>query len=390
MTNKTQEGRDPIAKQVESVPGTNSSRGVGSIEELISTLDSTHLDNPKSIIVTENSAKISAVTLPSPPVTPSASEQVSPALPLSPSPTLKTKTLSERLESKGKVQKWPAEKGLEDWFSRGSKFRGRPLTQEDRQHLYAFTRPPISPDVEVNIRVGTLKIGADTRGDSPLVAKHVLFSGQEFDELTSCYGPAVKESIRKAIKDYFEYYICTQDERMNHSMPSEKSEIANKYIEFPREGIIYLTAVDKDRWQVTSDSVLVKIGCTGDLNQRKKDYEKDAKLGCCITIPGSGNCPPVRFPFLLESILQQIFTYHQVDIRCHCSVKHKEIFRFDRLPGESVEEAFSEAEKTVNLHIDKWVEALSTLTELHEAIRKLQERIPQPSRIRIVKLGPVG
>ncbi|KAG0311979.1 hypothetical protein BGZ99_009814, partial [Dissophora globulifera] len=355
MTDNSEELRDSAAEQVDRVSGTNSGGEETSVDELADALGRTHLVNLKAVAVTENSAK--------------------------------TPPLEELFKSKAEVVELPAKKGYESWFDRGQDFRDRPLTPEDGQHLYAFTRPQVSRDVVVNIRVGMSDDGL------PTAARHVLFSGQKFDELTSCYGPAVKNLIRKAIADFFEFHLRTQEE-------IKKDGIINKYHRFLGEGKIYLTTLTltdeisarimaKDRQNVTSDSVLVKIGCTSDLDKRRKNYEQDAERGCCITIPGSENYSSVCFPFLLESILQQVFTFHQVDIPCPCKKKHIEIFHFDRLPGENDEDAFKEATKTVKLHIDKWAEALSSLTELHEAIRKLQDsyqqRNLQPLGIQIVK-----
>ncbi|KAG0305203.1 hypothetical protein BGZ98_004461 [Dissophora globulifera] len=372
----------PVVGQDNTLLGTKSSGDETSLEYLSAAFGGIKLDNLKTLNTTDSLANTSAVPLPSPPATPSALERATPESPLSPvSAQQPIMTLSESLVSRATIKEWPlAEEVFVNWFNRGQDFRYEPLTLADKRHLYAFARPQVSRDVVVNIRVGT-------RANGPLVARHVVFPGEEFDELTSCYGPAVKKLIRNAIKNYFEFLLLTQDERM-HAIPLEKkssvASLKGKYTKFLRKGVIYMTTAtvtediisrieDEDEQQDAANSVFVKIGFTGDIESRSESYAHDARNGCCITTPNIGNHSHVCFPLLLESILHQVFVYHQVDIPCHCTSrksKHIEIFRFERLEGESDKDAIIEAEKTVRFHINKWEEALSSLSELHEFINE--------------------
>ncbi|KAG0307733.1 hypothetical protein BGZ98_009932 [Dissophora globulifera] len=285
------------------------------------------------------------------------------------------------LRSKARAWKWPTEKRFVNWIDRGQNFRKEPSTLKDRQSQYAFTRSQVSRDVVVGIRVGLF-------GGLPLIAEHVLFSGKEFDDLTSYYGPAVKALIRSVIKDHFEYLHFTQNERMAAAQNySQKISIKGQYVRVLRKGSVYLTTAtltreiiariqDEDERKITKNSILVKIGCTGNSKKRLQAFAASAKRGCCIKTPDFENSLSVCFPILLESILHQVFVYHQVDIPCHCQgirSTHIEIFRFERLAGESDEDAFNEAMKIVKPHIDRWEMAFSKLAKLHEFINALHE-----------------
>ncbi|KAG0311980.1 hypothetical protein BGZ99_009815 [Dissophora globulifera] len=125
MTNRKKCLHDPAVKQVESVSGTKSTREETSVDKLAANLGSAQLDKRKTVVETKNSAKD----------------------PIVPMPDIEERRIGSH--------------------NRGRYFRSKPLTLEDQQHLYAFTRPKVSKDILVEVKGHT--------------KKQAVFSGEYFD-----------------------------------------------------------------------------------------------------------------------------------------------------------------------------------------------------------------
>ncbi|KAF9912129.1 hypothetical protein BX616_010404 [Lobosporangium transversale] len=252
-----------------------------------------------------------------------------------------------------------------------------------------------SQDLYVNIPFGTRS--------KQTIQQCLVFTGQQFDELTEEYTPATKDSIRRVIQDYFEVLqhpeehdlLKTQAYIGRELNEREKAGIRYKYRDHLAHGCLYLMAPcnrqqqqqleylnKKQRPSYSKGCIYIKIGYSSNLRKRIPGF-----YGCADSLVKSffdtSSISPDGFRSmglvcLLEKIIHEIFLEQQEDLNCLCGRVHLEYFRFEwpsnvetSLP--TFAEVFDESEKQIRTQVLKWVRVVKGMEILYKQLCSFHE-----------------
>ncbi|KAF9186741.1 hypothetical protein BGZ51_001766 [Haplosporangium sp. Z 767] len=154
-------------------------------------------------------------------------------------------------------------------------------------------------------------------------------------KLTAEQPKKIKENIHRAIVEYF-------------------SVTASKLEKKLKSGCVYFLYKNGP----IEGTVSIKIGNTKKLLERLMGHNAECGISLSsvlfITVPD--------FVELLERIIQELLTAHQVDYRCmQCSKTHVEMFTFALLEGESEESGFRALMDIMGPWIINWAQALEEI-----------------------------